>query len=381
MGHSYKLGQIYIDRGKRSSPDDQFLKWINIDGSGMLNSPGIRPLKYLHLNQPVPAYLILVTHEKTGGILNPWEDFVDLTTGTIRYWGDAKYSINTKHDDFSGNKLLSVVNNLILDGVKDLAPPILHFSKPQKGAVKFNGLCIMDKLELTWFEDHGKPVRNFRAILTILDIDEVSIDWLHQRANCKDVKVLNEKSPTIWKEYLSGNTRRLDIWKSEIKPKSQQLPPEGSPDSDILHELTQLSSIQFEALAVAVFRQLKTVAHSITRTRPTSDGGFDFYGHFILPYPLFYKIDFLGEAKKWTRANAVGAKDVSRLVARLARGQYGIFVTTSYYSRQAQKEVLDDGYPVKLLSGIDLIQMMKELHIIQNGQLNRKWLTSVLSSL
>ena len=33
------------------------------------------------------------------------------------------------------------------------------------------------------------------------------------------------------------------------------------------------------------------------------------------------------------------AVDVSRLVARLQRGEYGIFVTTSYYTKAAQEEV------------------------------------------
>ena len=96
--------------------------------------------------------------------------------------------------------------------------------------------------------------------------------------------------------------------------------------------------------------------HNITRTRPTGDGGFDFVGSFTLPPPIQYEIPFLGEAKRFARSTGVGPKDVSRLVARLSRGQYWIFVTTSYFTKQAQEEVLEDRYPTSLLAGADLVR-------------------------
>jgi hypothetical protein len=104
----YQLGKFYVDKGSRNHPEDQFLRWINLDGSGMLNSPGIRPLGYtstLSGNQ-MPAYLILVTHEKTGGQLNPWDDVVDLSNSEILYWGDAKSHKSKVVDDFKGNFVL-----------------------------------------------------------------------------------------------------------------------------------------------------------------------------------------------------------------------------------------------------------------------------------
>ena len=381
MGNVFQVGHEYTDQGKKTHPDDQFLRWINIPGSGMLNSPGIRPLKFTFLRVNVPAYVILVTHEKTGGILNPWEDVVDLSAGRIYYWGDAKYNPAKRHMDFLGNRVLQNIYDRILGNEKVLIPPILHFSKPRPGIVVFNGLCVMDKLELTWFEDQGHPVRNFRAHLIILDEAEVSVDWLHQRATCNAIKTIQTNSSTIWKEYLSGNVRKLDIWKSEIRSMDQQLPPEGSAESNILEELRKLSATEFEAITVAILKQLENVTHSITRTRSTADGGFDFFGHFQLPYPLSYDINFLGEAKKFKRTDAVQPRHVSRLVARLNRGQYGIFITTSYYTSQAQREVLEDGYPVKLFAGGDLIRIMKELRLIQNGKLNKEWMTSVLQRL
>src|ERR1043166_3992046 len=96
-----------------------------------------------------------------------------------------------------------------------------------------------------------------------------------------------------------------------------------------------------------------------------------------LPRPLAYAINFIGEAKKYSRSTPVQPKDVSRLVARLGRGQFGIFVTTSYFSRQTQAEVLSDAYPVRLISGLDLINMMRELRLVSAGRLNQAWIDSV----
>jgi hypothetical protein len=72
---------------------------------------------------------------------------------------------------------------------------------------------------------------------------------------------------------------------------------------------------------------------------------------------------------------------VSRLVARLARGQYGIFVTTSYFTKQAQEEVVADGYPTTLIAGADIVRMMREMRIARGSEISRTWLKAVESEM
>ncbi len=43
--------------------------------------------------------------------------------------------------------------------------------------------------------------------------------------------------------------------------------------------------------------------------------------------------------------------DLARTVARLDRGWVGSFVTTGYYSEQAQREVVSDRFPLLMLNG------------------------------
>lgn len=329
----YKIGHIYTDKGGVNHPNDQFLRWINIKRSGMGNSEGIRALNYVNLDsKSLPAYLILVSHEvKRSG--NPWQDNVDVNTSTIFYWGDAKFDISKSYSDFKGNKRLLQIWESILDGDFCKVPPILHFSKPKSGQIKFNGLCVLKDLSISWFQQGDNPIKNFRAELIILDCDEVEVSWLHDIARSDNLEISPKSTPKVWKDYIRGNTRKLDILKKDIKNKKEQLPLEGSSGAILLQDLNELTPTEFEAVVVELFKNLPNVSHKISRTRPTADGGFDFYGLFSIPYPIHYDIDFLGEAKKYARNTAVTPKCVSRLVARLSRGQFGLFVTTSYFTK------------------------------------------------
>jgi restriction endonuclease Mrr len=379
--NSYKVGHTYVDTGGSSKDHDQFLRWINIAKSGMRNMDGIRALNYVSKKSDhLPAYVILVSHEiKRAG--NPWEDIVDYNSATVYYWGDAKFDLEKHFTEFRGNKRLIQVWETVLENKLDLVPPILHFTKPSKGIIKFTGLCALTDLKYSWFEELGNPVKNLRAELTILDTDEVHISWLHNRAKCTDLKKINHDAPKIWTNYVSGKVQKLDIHRKRILKKERQLPAENSNDAKVLNQLNTLSPKIFEAVVVEIFKQLPHVNHNITRTRLVKDEGFDFYGEFSIPYPLAYKIDFLGEVKRYSRNNGVGPELISRLVARLGRGQFGIFVTTSYYTEQAQHEVLEDEYPIRLYSGIDLVNFLRELRLINNNSIKSEWLQSVIKSI
>lgn len=378
----YRLGHGFRDKGSSNDPEDEFLRWINIPGSGIRNMGGIRPLKFTQLSLPVHAYIVLVTVERSrGSAANPWEDLVDLPAGRIVYWGDAKFG-NKTVDEFTGNRALRSAWDQVLDNRREFIPPILHFSKPKVGTMRFNGLCVLDRLDLTWFEDdRGHPVRNYRSHLSILDEEFVDLDWLHNRARASSQSELASGGPSAWRRYQAGMVDRLRIWAPSVRSKEAQVPTAGTSDRRIIDELVSMSPTEFEAAVVSVFRELEDVRHTITRTRPTADGGFDFFGNFILPPPMRYEIDFLGEAKKFSATTAVQPKHVSRLVARLGRGQYGLFVTTSYFTRQTQEEVLADGYPTSLIAGADLVGMMRELRIARGANISPTWLKAVESEM
>jgi hypothetical protein len=376
-GNHYRVAHTYTDKGNPHLEGDEFSGWLVVNGRTIGMTGGIRPRSYLQtLGTALPAYLVLVTAHIAGDYANPWHDVIDDRAGTIRYWGDAKHSDRTKLcDAFPGNRCLKAIYDELLIGDRSLLPPILHFSRPSTGQLLFNGLCVLETMELTWFEDRGRPIRNYRYGLSILDSEYVSVDWLKSRVIATSKQALMNGSPDVWRDYLRGRTRRRQLWKANVRSTEEQLPKPGSHDEKIHAELAALSPKQFEAVIVALLREMKTVEHSITQTRYVNDNGFDFFGSFTMPFPVGYEVPFRGEAKRWKQG--VGVGEVSRLVARLRRGEYGIFVTTSYYTRQAQEEVFEDAYPVKLFAGIDLVGFLRELKLVTGENIRQDWLDAV----
>jgi hypothetical protein len=346
----------------------------------MRNTPGVRPFKYTMkgIGGELPAYLVLVTNHRSGGESNPWEDIVDHPNGRVTYWGDAKYNQNKKGwKDWEGNEVLWTIYEELLEQRRTNIPPILHFSKPESGQVVFNGLCVIRRIDVTWFEDHGRPVKNLRVHLSILDEEHVDTEWLHSRATAKTTDGANADSPDSWKRYLQNREKTLDLWTTRIRSTESQLPKPGSPDAAILASFMELTPFEFESAVVDLFRQVDDARHHIDGTRPTADGGFDFHGHLVVSMPLAYEIRLKGEVKRYARKTGVGPGDVSRLVARLGRGEFGVFVTTSYYTAQAQREVLDDKYPVKLVSGADLVAWARSLGLTGPSGLSAKWMQAI----
>ena len=65
------------------------------------------------------------------------------------------------------------------------------------------------------------------------------------------------------------------------------------------------------------------------------------------------------EAKRWA-ASGVGYRDTSRLISRLRHRQFGILITTSYVNKYAYEEIVEDKHPILIISGADLVSIVKE---------------------
>ena len=384
----FRLGETYNDKGSKSHKDDQFMRYLDNGFKTIPNSGGVRRHNYKHINikkkynVTIPPYVILMTAETRVSWANPWSDIVDYESGQIKYWGDDKNETPKKNwDEFRGNKLLWAIFELTKNKEVDLIPPILHFIKTSSGKVKFSGLCLMNNCSLDWYFDGNEPISNLKVVLDILELEKLDIRWLKERSLESSQKDLLKNSPEFWRNAMKGKAKKLRVWSSEIKTKNQQFPMSTHPDFNIIESINKLNPYQFEALTKLMVEDFSDIidglTHSVTQTKKSGDKGIDIYGYFRLPEPINYKIKFKGEAKRWT--GAVGPKDVSRLVARLQRGEYGLFFTTSWYTIQAQEEVIIDGYPVRLFSGQDIVNILKSLKKITKGKIDKSWLKSITS--
>jgi hypothetical protein len=88
-------------------------------------------------------------------------------------------------------------------------------------------------------------------------------------------------------------------------------------------------------------------------TKRAGDGGIDFVSRLDLGVGVgALKLVVLGQAKCVSpTAPATSGLDLARTVSRLDRGWVGAFVTTGFFSDQAQREVVTDRFPLMMLNG------------------------------
>src|SRR5262249_30104750 len=158
--------------------------------------------------------------------------------------------------------------------------------------------------------------------------------------------------------------------------KAEQLPktPEGREILEIIHDHFAERPTDFERYAAALARMMAQSIVSIDVTRPWMDGGRDAVGHYRIGTDAdAIKVEFALEAKCFGTEHGVGVKATSRLISRLRFRQFGIFVTTSFIDHQAYEEIRQDGHPVVVLSGSDIVHLLSDKGIATSRAV-REWL-------
>ena len=366
----YQVGELYNMRKKpKEVEDDQFVRWINLEGSGLKNQGGIRWLRSLRGDQKKYDGIFLFTDEKKSGT-NPWNDEIDFDRGVINYWGDAKKSMHYR--DAVGNKALL---QCFEEEEASKKPFILHFTKKETGVYQFNGLCVLEELQLKWHQHESTPVLNYKVRLGILSCDRVYVHWLRNWRTMEKLPDRLKGAPDQWKTYIKrSRVDRLTSWTGQIHKKKEQMPPTKD-EMNAISELRKIHPIAFENLVVDLVRDIggQYIA-GIEVTKPIKDNGFDFEGQFVMSEPFRYRLTFKGEVKRYGTDNSVGPKDLSRLVASLERGQFGVFITTSYFTAQAQEEAIERKYPIHLINAKELIGMIKRSDHWKDNSLDQTWL-------
>ena len=386
------IGEIYR-YAANSSPDDPY-----IDGlpnffyrTAMPGMPraqldkGIAPIGRIKASHGVesrsPAILISSTIHNKGSELNPWQDFIDPDHGQARYFGDAKTKGNPA--ETPGNRLLIEEYKLHLSGdiqQRAKATPLLVFEGVKadgriKGNKKFAGLAVIERAELiTQYNPKIGYFTNYVFDLAILSLtgenEEFDWEWINDRRN--PLLPLNgtlEHAPSSWKRWVRLGIDGIEVIRRQVStmlvenPESQR-PRPGSAEAialDVIYKFysTHSTKHKFELLASLVVMDFINESGGNYRygwvTKGSGDGGVDFVGKVQLGHG-FSSVDVivLGQAKCEDPARATNGRDLARTVARLKRGWIGAYVTTSFFSRNAQAEIIEDDYPLIKINGLVL---------------------------
>lgn len=346
---------------------------------------GIAPIgrvkKSPGVDERTPAILISSTIHNKGSALNPWQDLIESDLGFARYFGDQKKAGNPALSP--GNKLLiaELERHLSSDpSIRATATPILIFSGVKhdgriKGNKRFEGLAVIEKAELiTQYNPKIGYFTNYVfqfAILSLTDeFEELNWQWINDRRS-PDLALNStlEFAPKAWKYWVRHGVTSIDKVRRKVSTLDalnaiEQRPAPGSAEEKVLQQIYnfythQSSKHSFEHLAsLVVMDFINSHGGSYEYgwiTRGSGDGGVDFVGKIRLGqgFPAV-QVLVLGQAKCEKLTKGTSAKDLARTVARLKRGWIGAYVTTSYFSKSAQAEMVEDGYPLIKINGLEL---------------------------
>ncbi len=292
-----------------------------------------------------------------------WPDRIDETTGHVVYFGDNRKPGNDLHD-VPGNRWLRDTFASAQEENRSQVMPTLVFSKGPRGRdTHFRGLAVPLDLVAIWRSHRGQRFQNYRATFAILDELTIPREWIDSLGRGKSST--HGRVPEAWKGWVkTGEVRPLSAAPvTRLRSKDQQLPdnPTHAKTLEAIHShFPKAVAHKFEHFAKWLVEQMDENVISIDLTRPWRDGGRDGVGLYrIGPAPSSISVEFAIEAKCYKPGKtSVGVKDMSRLISRLRHRQFGVLVTTSYVHNQAYKEVSDDGHPVVILSGVDVIGLL-----------------------
>jgi Restriction endonuclease AspBHI N-terminal/Restriction endonuclease len=376
------------------APPASPLKALKLDAG--INSPA--PLQGPHARVSVVC-LRSSTH-KVGSDITPWEDIHRPDLGYSRYFGDNKVkSGKAAHETLGNSRLLETFALHGGDEQSRLrAPPVLVFEAREKGQIVFHGVGVLTRAELVVQRDpaSGGTFTNYRYDVILLDlaIEDETLDWAWINAR-RDATVSARESlrlaPKAWKEWVRYGSSALERLQRQVLTRNvvddeAQLPVAGSEEARVLQVVYDFYAgrkHRFEVVAdfvtAEILRAQRISYQAGWITKGSGDGGLDFVGRVDLDpdggFPSSRQV-LLGQAKCEALTRPTGGNHIARLAARLRRGWFGSYVTTSFFSAPVQKEVLVDKYPLLMVHGGRVAATLRQ-HMVTNGLTIDALLTSL----
>jgi Restriction endonuclease AspBHI N-terminal/Restriction endonuclease len=310
----------------------------------------------------------------------------DVDNGHIRYYGDNKEP-GSDPADAPGNKVLLSAFNIYNDpDHRERAVPLIFYKSvtrqnKSKGFIEFNGFGIITAVEFVTQYDRkldrtfSNYAFNFHVFSLAMDKEEFDWQWINDRRNPElSRQQAAKRAPKSWIDWMTNGNKVLEkcrrrVSKLLVISKNEQIPVKGSSEDKLLNQVYSYYHNRkhlFEGLASEVTAKIFRDNHGKYRegwiTPCSSDGGADFYGRLDLGNGFGKaKLIVLGQAKCESMNVPTNGNHIARTVARLRRGWVGVYVTTSYFSDAAQREIIEDEYPIMLVNGRKLAETLLQI--------------------
>jgi hypothetical protein len=337
----------------------------------------------------VPVVLIRSNPHRAGTEITPWEDYFDTDRGHILYYGDNKADTGVDAAAKEGNATLLAQFELHQSAdpeARKAAAPLIFFKgvkheRSLKGYLQFEGFGIIERAERVtqWDPRKRQNFTNYRFDFVVMGLEkeneDFGWDWINAR---RDSSVTLDEAlklaPVAWKTWVRDGSAAVPRVRRSLAARMVTKPAEQKPDPGskelatlrAIHAFYKQREARFEVLAELVAEEiLKTNTKQYLRgwvTPAGGDGGADFIARIDVGTGFATaKLVVLGQAKCEDLSKPTSGRDIARTVARLRRGWLGVYVTTSYFSDRAQREVLDDEYPLVLVNGRQLAGVVGQI--------------------
>lgn len=253
------------------------------------------------------------------------------------------------------------------------------------GNIKFQGFGVLEKAELVTQYNPGigyftNYVFTFAVLSLAAEDETLNWEWINKRRLPEsEMEGSSKFAPASWKTWQKSGREKIEAIRrraalSKVESTDNQRPKSGGREerclTDVYNFYSAAGKHRFELLASrVVMSHINTNGGSYEEgwvTRGSGDGGVDFVGKIRLGSG-FSSMDVvvLGQAKCQALDKPTNGVALARTVARLKRGWIGAYVTTSYFSRQSQLEVIEDAYPLIKISGKTLAE--ETLKLVEAG--------------
>ncbi len=332
-----------------------------------------------------PVILIASKPHRAGSDWTPWHDELNPEAGHVRYYGDNKATLGPSPLDPPGNRAVMAEFPLHRSGLRTerlRAAPLLFFESlvhegRAKGFWRFIGFGLVERAQLTtqidrqnrWFVNYV-----FDCALLDLGAEGLTLPWnwiAARRDPTKSLEASLALAPSSWRTWVEQGERAIERVRQRVTrfpslSQGSQRPEAGTTADDALQSVVahykQLGPYQgvgehrFEGLAsevVGSYLRESGRYHPGWITKRAGDGGVDFVSRLDLGLGSgSLRLVVLGQAKcVAASAPPTSGLDLARTVSRLDRGWVGAFVTTGFFSEQAQREVITDRFPMLMLNG------------------------------
>jgi hypothetical protein len=383
-----RVDAVYRNTNNWRAPADQFNRFFRFsDGVGINNTSGFRPKSKNGRNRDIvdSAFCLLVT---TFGKAH-WPDRLDRESGEFVYYGDNQKPGKAINDTtVGGNRLLEHVYMRLHSGVRESIQPFLCFESFTGSDGKYmrflgvaapggQGASSLEDLVAVWRVKSGIRFQNYRALLTVLNSETISHAWLEDLVSGV-AATASTHCPPSWKRWVKFGLYDALKCEQQIVPRSraEQL-PNTKRERDVLDQvLSSLNDREFEFAAAAVVGMMDPRFCDVEVTRAVRDGGRDVIAAYRMGHEAHHiALQAYVEAKRWKPESSVGVKPLMRLISRIKHRDFGVFVTTSYFDKQVQAELLEDRHPVVLMSGGDLARLLISRDL--EGPALGRWLQEV----